>query len=74
MNKTKNLEGDVSPLASIDLLDATIEEILNRLFTNGAGETAQRLVLKLENGRDGGGWCRDAVRDQLRDALQSESV
>lgn len=61
-------------LASNDLLDAAIEEILNRLFTNGAGETAQRLVLELENGCNGGGWCRDAVRDQIRDAFQMESV
>jgi len=74
MNETKNLEGDVSPLTSIDLLDAAIEEILNRLFSNGAGETAKRLVLKLENGRDGGGWCRNAVRDQIRDVLQQKSV
>lgn len=47
-----------------------IEEVLNHLFTNGAGETADRLVLELENGRDGGGWCRGAVRDQICDALQ----
>ncbi len=75
MSKTKTVETEkLFRLASKTLLDATIEEILNRLFTNGAGETAQRLVLELENGRNGGGWCRNAVRDQIRDALLSESV
>ena len=73
-NENVDKKERVSRSVSSDLLDAAIEEILNRLFTNGAGETAQRLVLELENGRNGGGWCRNAVRDQIRDALQSESV
>lgn len=37
------------------------DEIVNYMFTNGAGEKAQRLVLELEDGSNGGGWCREAV-------------
>jgi len=41
------------------------EIIAERLFTNGAGHKAQRLVLEMENGSDGGGWCKKTVIDQI---------
>lgn len=41
------------------------ERIADRLFTNGIGEKADRLVLELPGKRDGGGWCKEAVRDQI---------
>jgi hypothetical protein len=70
-DKQKSAVRDIAPNNS---LNAAIEEIVNRLFENGSGEKARRLVLELENGRDGGGWCKDAVRDQIRDVLQLESA
>lgn len=54
-----------------------IEKLLDNLFTNGAGEKADRLMLVQDvPGRartassdpgvvDLGGWCRSAVRDVL---------
>jgi len=47
------------------LLNELAERIAKRLFVNGCGEHAKRLVLELDNGRDGGGWCESAVRDQV---------
>ena len=45
--------------------DLLAEEIVEALFTNVQGEKAKRLVLELEDGRDGGGWGRDPVRDVI---------
>ena len=43
-----------------------IEEILSELFTNGNGEKAERLQLKIgKEEKDGGGWCRGSVHDIL---------
>lgn len=47
------------------------DELIDRLFVNGSGERAARLVLELPGGRDGGGWCERAVRDQIRAALNA---
>jgi hypothetical protein len=41
------------------------KRIVDRLFTNGAKEQAERLVLELHDKRDGGGWCRTAAADQI---------
>ncbi len=41
------------------------EEIVEELFKNGAGQKAKRLVLELENGKDGGGWGKRAVSDVI---------
>lgn len=51
-------------------LDTIAEAITERLFTNGRGEKARRLVLELEDGQDGGGWGRRPAFEQIRDALQ----
>jgi hypothetical protein len=45
------------------------ERITKRLFTNGHGETAERLVLELPGKRDGGGWCREAVEALIAEEL-----
>ena len=50
--------------------EALAEEIIKRLFTNGAGQKARRLVLELDDGREGGGWCATAARDQIVEALR----
>lgn len=45
------------------------QTVVDRLFTNGMGQQARRLVLELDIVHDGGGWCREAVRDQVLAAL-----
>lgn len=39
------------------------------LFTNGAGEHARRLVLELEDGRNGGGWGELPAADRIAGVL-----
>lgn len=41
------------------------DEIVKTLFVNGAGQKAKRLVLELEDGKDGGGWGKKSVRDVI---------
>lgn len=50
-------------------IEALIAQAVDYLFTNGCGEVAERLVLSLPDGRDGGGWSRAAVQDRLRALL-----
>lgn len=46
------------------------EKIANELFINGSGEEAQRLVLELLGGGNGGGLCKQAVIDLIEKAVQ----
>lgn len=51
-------------------------QIADRLFTNGAGDEASRLVMYREVASgdkkcDLGGWCREAVIDQVSEVLRS---
>ena len=46
------------------------KKIADELFTNGSNEKAKRLVLELENGKDGGGWCKGAVIDIIKKHLK----
>lgn len=46
-----------------------LEAAVDSLFVNGGGQKAERLVLTDKNGRDLGGWCRQAIVDRLREAL-----
>ena len=39
--------------------------IVTRLFVNSMGQHATRLVLTFKGGRDLGGWCKQAVIDQI---------
>lgn len=48
------------------------ERIADLLFFNGVGEEADRLVLMTLEGRNLGGWCRQAVIDQVVAALNEE--
>jgi len=45
--------------------------IADDLFTNGSGDEAERLVLELTGGRDGGGWCKVAVVGRIERALNA---
>jgi hypothetical protein len=46
--------------------------IAKDLFTNGAGETADRLVMFNKNGHDRGGWSEVAVSDRIKRVLAGE--
>ena len=48
------------------------EWIVSDLFTNGVGQKAKRLVLELEDGRDGGGWGRGPAKDRIETILRSQ--
>jgi len=43
--------------------------VVEELFTNGFGDKAQRLVLEMEDGRDGGGLSRAPIIDRIEAAL-----
>ena len=47
--------------------------IAEELFRNGFGEEAKRLVLELDDGRDGGGWSKKAAIDRIEAALRAYS-
>lgn len=53
-----------------------IEQIVDDLFVNGAGDRADRLVLTVDGppSCDLGGWCRGALRDRLVAALQARET
>lgn len=63
------------PVRSNDLLDAIIHKLAKRiaedLFHSGAGGTAKRLVLEMEDGKNAGGWCKAAVIDRIWIILKS---
>lgn len=50
------------------------KQITDELFTNGIGERAKRLVLELEDGKDGGGWCKEAVEDVIERILKENDA
>lgn len=45
-------------------------EIVADLFCNGAGQEAKWLVLILPDGRDGGGWCREAATARVEGIIR----
>lgn len=51
------------------MVRALAESIARGLFTNGFGEHAGRLVLELDDGRNGGGWSELAVADAIEKKL-----
>jgi len=52
----------------------TAEKIANCLFTNAFGEKAKRLILELEDGKDGGGLNLTAVISAIDQHLASRQV
>ena len=46
-------------------------QIAEDLFTNGANEQADRLVLTSKDGRDLGGWSESALAHHIHDLLES---
>ena len=47
----------------------TADRIINELFTNGVRDKAKRLMLVLEDGSDGGGWGKFAVKNIIEKAI-----
>ena len=46
--------------------------IARSLFTNGAGQRAERLMLELPGGKDGGAWSERAAVDHIARVLQAK--
>lgn len=46
-----------------------VERAVDELFVNGQGEQSHRLVLTGMDGRDLGGWCKQAVINTIERAL-----
>jgi len=42
-----------------------IKKLVDDLFTNGAGQKAERLVLVGSMGDSLGGWCKEAIIDRI---------
>jgi hypothetical protein len=55
-------------------MEKLADEIVEYLFTNGAGEQAHRLVLQLLDGSNGGGWCREAVKSVIISKLKALDI
>jgi hypothetical protein len=51
-------------------LEVGVAKAVEQLFRNGQGDYANRLVIELPGGVDGGGWCRQAVADVIRRAIR----
>lgn len=52
-------------------LEDLAADLVNKLFTNGFGEQAHRLVLTTSDGRDLGGWGRRPVYDRILEVLRA---
>jgi len=61
----------VRPPETAALTRGVAEQIADDLFRNGSGQKAERLVLELSDGRNGGGWCRRAVVDRVNAKLRA---
>ena len=48
------------------------QQIADELFTNGANQVAKHLLLELDNGHYGGGWCKKAVVDVISNILKAQ--
>lgn len=53
--------------------DKLAKKITEQLFTSGAGQKAQRLVLEMPGGGDGGGWCEGAAEECVRSVIDSNT-
>jgi len=56
----------LSQLIAIELSQVVAAD----LFTNGNGDTAERLILELAEGEDGGGWSREAATKRIAFIIQ----
>lgn len=63
-----------APQQTPDPVRALAERIADKLFTDGDGKVADRLVMVDEQNRMGGGWCRGAVVDRIIDIFAAPYV
>lgn len=52
-------------------IEKLANEIVEYLFSNGVGKRARRLVLELTDGRNGGGWGKEPMRDAIIDKIKA---
>ena len=52
------------------LQESLVKAIVGKLFENGQGQQAMRLVLELPGKIDGGGWSKQSVADVIRRAFK----
>lgn len=50
-------------------IEKIVSEIIDKIFTNGFGQEAERLMLVLPGKGDGGGWGRGPLRDLIAKEL-----
>lgn len=50
------------------------QAIVDDLFENTFGAKAERLVLELPGGGNGGGWCKSAAKDRILERLSEADV
>ena len=65
--RLRELEADLAALRQRHM--EAVERAVDELFVNGQGEQAHRLVLTGMDGRDLGGWCKQAVINTIERAL-----
>ncbi len=60
----------------MDVARTLAEQIAEDLFTNGSGQTAQRLVLTVDTPKrlDLGGWSRAGFVDRVTDILREKGI
>ena len=50
----------------VDMCREIARAVAAVLLRNGNGDVGKRLVIELETGREGGGWCRAAIEGQVQ--------
>lgn len=63
-SQTTDVASAGEPTGGLDV-ESLARKITTDLFTNGAGQPGNRLVLELSDKSDGGGWCSKAVFDRI---------
>jgi hypothetical protein len=53
----------------VESLPGEIDSVIDGLFRDCWGQDVKRLALTNDDGKDLGGWCKDAVKKQFRKAL-----
>jgi hypothetical protein len=65
---TKKIATPKKRTETIPFADHLADNVVNRLFTNGAGQRGSQLRMINSVGTDLGGWCEEAVRRQIIEA------
>ena len=60
---------NVVPLLTNKAIKTISRDIVDILFINGFNESANRLILELDDKRNGGGWCKEAATKRIEEYL-----